>query len=1276
MKLHSIQVTNLNSLFGTQSVDLDTDLGGASLFLIAGPTGAGKSTLMDAVSLALFGTTPRLEESSKGHKRAPRDVAEQIMTRGTGEAQAVVEFSRLDTTTGKRQRYRATWKARRAYGRPDGAIQAVTRGVEWLGPDGAVTRAVSDHREKVFGPHFDEALAGFTPQDFQRSMLLAQGRFDAMLRAKPEERATILERLTATEDLFAIGAAAAKLATAWRARIDELRARAEALSAATPQQLKELSQAVQQHRGALARTKAQLEAARAQQAWLLGLATLSEALQRAQAQQAEAQAAQHAAAPQQARLSEHERCGPALGLLDGVEQAQGRLARTITALAELEGQLPALQQQRDRARISEVQAVAQAEQAAAALESLREPVRLALGTAQQLRTAQEEQRRAEAREATARGVLQQRRDEHEGASAQASNSVARLQRARQQRLEQEPSAPLAQALPELERTDAVLREASQALQTERAALTAAQVHAAEQERALETRRQAFEAGRATRLEPLDLALQRAGASLAEQVGQADPELHLQQLRERREASLTRAAGLDTAAGAVQRSQGARDLLAQRQARLDQAEQALEQAQTELAPARARVEQASQGVQQAQALVEPWELVVALADERQALRPGAQCPLCGSTEHPYLSDPAQRDKAAAAQASLDEARAELARQRAALDQAQQQQAQQREALARREAAAATQRAEQRAAATELERLEAEAAEAVAALGIEPSTDHAALLQAASQARVQADRARDEAGAVQRAAEAVQQAGAALQAEQRVIDGEAAALERQATHLAAATEQRQAQAQALERRGTELAERERSLLARLAELGIHVEPLADALEQARGRVRAFEQAVAALEQAEQAQVTAESERSAAERALNSAEEILAEHLEALARRRAQHEGAQADHTQASVDLRERWSVVTAQLQGQVLVAPDAQPEALLQAWSEHARSLSSRADQARQQREAHARALSDAQARGQTLAQQRDEQAREQGELTERLAQALQALGLPDSAALAERRIEPATVQALRQQRQSLLEHGSRASAALEAAQQQLEQHEGHRPAELEEQAQAPELADRVAELEGEHEALTQAHTQASAELLEAQRGVERAARAREDLQRVEQQARPWLTLHDLIGVNGGKRFQLFAQALNLDLLLARANRHLQILRDRYRLRTVPDPDSGLPTLDFEVEDRDLQGTTRSLDTLSGGESFLVSLALALGLSDLRTSSLPIETLMLDEGFGALDPTSLETALAALGQLQASGRQVGIISHVQGLHERIVARIVVEPTGEGHSRIHVP
>jgi exonuclease SbcC len=161
---------------------------------------------------------------------------------------------------------------------------------------------------------------------------------------------------------------------------------------------------------------------------------------------------------------------------------------------------------------------------------------------------------------------------------------------------------------------------------------------------------------------------------------------------------------------------------------------------------------------------------------------------------------------------------------------------------------------------------------------------------------------------------------------------------------------------------------------------------------------------------------------------------------------------------------------------------------------------------------------------------------------------------------------------------------------------------------------------------------------------------------------------WLALDELIGSSTGDSFAVFAQELTLDLLLVEANRRLGELARRYRLRRNP---AG--PLDFVVVDLDLGATTRSVWTLSGGETFLVSLALALALATLAAPRARVETLFLDEGFGTLDASSLEQALGALDSLQSTGCQVGVISHVDGIAERIGAQIAVQPEGGGRSRV---
>ncbi|WP_280571059.1 SbcC/MukB-like Walker B domain-containing protein, partial [Chromohalobacter sp. 296-RDG] len=161
-------------------------------------------------------------------------------------------------------------------------------------------------------------------------------------------------------------------------------------------------------------------------------------------------------------------------------------------------------------------------------------------------------------------------------------------------------------------------------------------------------------------------------------------------------------------------------------------------------------------------------------------------------------------------------------------------------------------------------------------------------------------------------------------------------------------------------------------------------------------------------------------------------------------------------------------------------------------------------------------------------------------------------------------------------------------------------------------------------------------------------------------------RRWGRISELIGSADGKVFRRIAQAYNLEQLLEHANAHLTGLSRRYKLIR------GGSELGLLVEDRDMGDEHRSVHSLSGGETFLVSLALALGLASMASGELVIESLFIDEGFGSLDPQSLALAMDALDGLQALGRRVGVISHVQEMHERIPVQIQVEPLGNGTSR----
>ncbi|QMV72322.1 AAA family ATPase [Comamonas piscis] len=281
--------------------------------------------------------------------------------------------------------------------------------------------------------------------------------------------------------------------------------------------------------------------------------------------------------------------------------------------------------------------------------------------------------------------------------------------------------------------------------------------------------------------------------------------------------------------------------------------------------------------------------------------------------------------------------------------------------------------------------------------------------------------------------------------------------------------------------------------------------------------------------------------------------------------------------------------------------------------------------------------------------------------------LQASPFADAPAFAQALLPAAELAQLTQQRDGLQQTLQRASTVADEAAQQHQQ------------LQAQALTEEAPEaLDGHLQALEEERNQ-TAERMGAHR-----ARLADDAQRragqqallaqialQEQDSDLWQRLDGLIGSAKGDKYRKFAQGLTLDHLLALANGHLARLHGRYLLQRKTTGE-----LELDIVDSWQGDVARDTRTLSGGEAFLVSLALALALSDLVSSKTSIDSLFLDEGFGTLDGDTLEIALTALDTLNASGKMIGIISHVEALKERIPAQIRVEKgAGIGYSRLEL-
>ena len=220
------------------------------------------------------------------------------------------------------------------------------------------------------------------------------------------------------------------------------------------------------------------------------------------------------------------------------------------------------------------------------------------------------------------------------------------------------------------------------------------------------------------------------------------------------------------------------------------------------------------------------------------------------------------------------------------------------------------------------------------------------------------------------------------------------------------------------------------------------------------------------------------------------------------------------------------------------------------------------------------------------------------------------------------------------------------------------------------AELPNLQKALAEEEGSYQELQQQIGAVRERLQRHQEQESKAGKLLTSIEKQEIELLRWAKLNELIGQADGKKFRIFAQGLTLNKLVFLANQHLKQLNGRYLIQKSSDQD-----LELNIVDTFQADNARSMNTLSGGESFLVSLALALALSDLAGKHAQIQSLFIDEGFGTLDENSLDLAITTLENLQANGKTIGVISHVQALKERISTQIKLVKKSSGFSDLLV-
>ena len=303
--------------------------------------------------------------------------------------------------------------------------------------------------------------------------------------------------------------------------------------------------------------------------------------------------------------------------------------------------------------------------------------------------------------------------------------------------------------------------------------------------------------------------------------------------------------------------------------------------------------------------------------------------------------------------------------------------------------------------------------------------------------------------------------------------------------------------------------------------------------------------------------------------------------------------------------------------------------------------------------------------QHVQQQHDNTQQRVKELTTQLTRHAEALAYRDLEQMEHALLDERVANEYRAQSQRLEQQWQQMVARRQALTEQIDLAQSKQPRDPHANAQHIEaLRAELNELRQNQGALRQRLTEDSA-------ARDKFAAIQNDIERQQLKLNDWSTLNGMIGSQDGKNYRNFAQGLTFAVMIDYANQKLSKMTDRYLL--AHDHVQGLA---LHVIDDYQGGELRSTKNLSGGESFIVSLALALGLAQMASSRVRVDSLFLDEGFGTLDPETLDVALDTLASLRQEGKMIGLISHVGALQDRIATQLHVIPSTGGRSTLAGP
>ncbi|MBH2002005.1 MAG: AAA family ATPase [Moraxellaceae bacterium] len=1196
MKILSIRLKNLASLADEHFIDFETEpLASAGLIAIVGKTGAGKSTILDAMCLALFNKIPRLKESDG--KLLDVDGSElltnsplTVLRRGTGHGFAELCFVAQD-----QKHYLARWEIKRARENASGKLQSVQRSLKCL-TDGVViadkTKAVEAHIQQITQLSFEQ---------FTRAVLLAQSEVTTFLKARDNERGELLEYLTNSSIFAKIGQLAfekTREISNQRKQLENVLGHIEIRSDEEVAELQTQFQQIQQQVQQLEADKVQLNQ---QQQWFEQRQKLETEITLKQQQhdiQIQAHQALAADRNQLSQLETFSGIRPIVFQQQQLEKALQQLEPQIqqkqqhfTALSSQFGQEKTAYTQAETAlhqfqsfeqnhqhELSQVRKYVQ-EREYIADEYKKTKIRLNQNEAQQQPLLEQQQQFEQihhslsTQQQSCFGQLQQ--------SAQFSNLDkglnAHIQQLKQfiqqyQKVEQNLGS-IQHAQSKLKQDQIVLNELIQKFGTPQ------QIESQlEQKQKLREQQQA-------RLNQLDLIQQKL-------------QYYFELKKERDELS---------------------HKLSSTQLQHQQLEQQFQTSEVQFQSAKNEREKLQQMLQQQRLLhAENIEHL------RAELKHGEACLVCGSTEHPYRDDASQLSKA------LYE-----------LQQQQEQQAIQQE----QQCFQLWQNTQQQFTQirTELTQLQSAMQQADDKFKLQ----HQELIKHAAQFEILLDLTQSH---VETTRAQQQYINEATQFKQQIE------IELQQLH----------QANKDHYNLTQTIQNIRYQLESVQQLQQQIQYVVDCLstdEQSlwQQKTLSYSQQLALrlqqrIQQLEQAE-TLSKQQQQLEQQLNllksNLTSLITQHTE-FSQQLKDVEIKGKQNTESAHQLIVTMTGLTELKANEWLNQHDQQRQQLQNQYQQ----IKQRFEQARQSFEQQKNEVEKLQVQQQ---RQQTEFDQYKNDIQTWLVQHTEFVGSQLSELLAIRSEQEQQIRIFLQNADRLL---NEATAVLKTLQEQLQIHQQQQP-----QINQAQLIEQIQLNQTQLEQLTGQRDQYKVQIELHQQNLAKQKKFADQIQQIQQQEHRWNKISSLIGDSKGKDFRDLAQQYNLDILLEYANQQLSMLSQRYTLKRLDN------SLSLAIIDHDMDGETRSVASLSGGESFLTALAISLAIANMASGSMKIESLFIDEGFGTLDASSLHMVMNALDQLQSQGRKVILISHIQEMHERIPVQIQVQPLGSGSSRIEV-